>query len=411
MNNQSLQPEYMTRFQCIGAECEDTCCAFWNVTVDKETYHRYQSVKHPALQKRLKDDVVPRRESERSKLNYASMRLNSETGACSFLDHGLCAIQAELGESYLSPTCATYPRRINEIDGTQEVSAALSCPEAARLALLEPRGIDFEYVPRQEAANTQWNARLTSQSAAAPVTLKYLWDLRVLAIEIIQNRQFGLSHRIMLLAAFADLVDEAASGQAAEDLTPLIEQFRNGLAAQSELTIPQTFPVNHSFQLKLLNELLVGIMNENQIINVRYRDCLMSYLRGMQQAEGLSFERVLLFYEKVYRDCHDTFLNQHEYIMENYIVNLMFSTLFPVSTDGKMFDQVLYIGILYALIRMQLVGMCADQRKLTEEDAVRLIQSFTKNFDHSRHFKKEIVEVCKAEGVTALGHLSLLVMY
>jgi lysine-N-methylase len=247
MNNQSLQPEYMARFHCIGAECEDTCCAFWNVTVDKDTYDKYQAVEYPELQKRLNEDVIPKNSAERSNLNYASMRLNSTTGACSFLDHGLCAIQAALGETYLSPTCATYPRRINEIDGSQEVSAALSCPEAARLALLQPDGIEFYYAPRKEEANTQWNARLSSQTAAAPVTLRYFWELRVLAIEIVQNRQYGLSHRLMMLAAFADLVDESISERPDRDLTPLVEQFRAGMASESELTDPQAFPINHSF--------------------------------------------------------------------------------------------------------------------------------------------------------------------
>lgn len=31
-----LVPEYLDEFSCIGGACEDTCCAGWNITVDKK---------------------------------------------------------------------------------------------------------------------------------------------------------------------------------------------------------------------------------------------------------------------------------------------------------------------------------------------------------------------------------------
>ena len=40
-----LVPEYYKQFQCIGGACEDTCCAGWNITVDKPTYQKYKKVK------------------------------------------------------------------------------------------------------------------------------------------------------------------------------------------------------------------------------------------------------------------------------------------------------------------------------------------------------------------------------
>ena len=115
-------------FQCIGSECEDTCCALWNVSVDQDTYNRYQKVQHPILKKKFKSDVVVNKADDRTQKRYATMKLEPTSGDCSFNDKGLCSIQKELGESYLSPTCATYPRKVNEVNGEQEVSAVLVLP-------------------------------------------------------------------------------------------------------------------------------------------------------------------------------------------------------------------------------------------------------------------------------------------
>ena len=42
-----LVPDYISSFACIGSECEDTCCAGWQVPVDKVTYQKYRKVTTP----------------------------------------------------------------------------------------------------------------------------------------------------------------------------------------------------------------------------------------------------------------------------------------------------------------------------------------------------------------------------
>jgi lysine-N-methylase len=39
---QRIQPCYGSTFQCIGSECEDSCCHGMSVLVDKKTYESYQ---------------------------------------------------------------------------------------------------------------------------------------------------------------------------------------------------------------------------------------------------------------------------------------------------------------------------------------------------------------------------------
>ena len=33
-----ITTKYMTRFSCLGPECEDSCCHWWTVTMDRQDY-------------------------------------------------------------------------------------------------------------------------------------------------------------------------------------------------------------------------------------------------------------------------------------------------------------------------------------------------------------------------------------
>ena len=56
----------------------------------------------------------------------------------------MCRIQLRLGEEFLSDICVTYPRVANLVNNVLEKSATMSCPEAARLALLNPDEMEFD---------------------------------------------------------------------------------------------------------------------------------------------------------------------------------------------------------------------------------------------------------------------------
>lgn len=75
-----------------------------------------------------------------------------------------------------------------------------------------------------------------------------------------------------------------------------------------------------------------------------------------------------------------------------------------------MFVKVYYVGIMYALLRMQLIGMAASRNEVTTDMVVQLIYSFTRNFEHNQNFRKVLLKQCEIENTQTLGHLSLLVM-
>ena len=118
---------YLKQFQCLGADCEDTCCRIWDMQVDAPTVKLYEK-EAPELM-----DAVQEKDGG------FIMKRNPETDFCVKFDDGLCSTHNEKGDKFLSDACHFYPRITRKFGDETIMSAALSCPEIARLSLLDNR--------------------------------------------------------------------------------------------------------------------------------------------------------------------------------------------------------------------------------------------------------------------------------
>ena len=94
------------------------------------------------------------------------------------------------------------------------------------------------------------------------------------------------------------------------------------------------------------------------------------------------------------------FIRQHEYVLENYLINYIFRTLFPYRTKRpdrqfaidasreSMRNAFLLMATHYALIRTLLIGLAARHREqFGAGHVVKLVQSYSKGFLHSGTFE------------------------
>ena len=137
----SLEPQHFAGFRCLGADCEDTCCDGWAITIDKPTYEKYRQCPDPEWHASFAR-LIAINTAGATDHDYARIQLSTTT--CPFLSEGLCSIHKKFGEEYLSVTCASFPRVWNVVDDVLEKSLDLGCPEAARRALLDPERMAFE---------------------------------------------------------------------------------------------------------------------------------------------------------------------------------------------------------------------------------------------------------------------------
>ncbi len=117
-------PHYYRKFQCIAAECEDTCCAGWEIMIDDKALEKYKKAKGP-IGNRLKNSI-----------NWKDGSFLQYHHRCAFLnDENLCDLYTEMGPDSLCRTCRMYPRHVEEFEGSREYSLCLSCMEAAKIIL------------------------------------------------------------------------------------------------------------------------------------------------------------------------------------------------------------------------------------------------------------------------------------
>jgi lysine-N-methylase len=122
-------PDWVEDFVCIADECEDTCCAGWEVDIDEGTLELYRSAEG-AFGERLRGEI---REENGTGDGGCFFPLTQE-GRCPFLnDRNLCDIITNLGPDAISMVCDEYPRYFVTVGDYEQMDMSLSCMELGRL--------------------------------------------------------------------------------------------------------------------------------------------------------------------------------------------------------------------------------------------------------------------------------------
>lgn len=349
----------------------------------------------------LKENVT-RNCSGASDVEYAKIKMDS-AGNCMLLDEiRLCIIQKELGPDFLSNACAVYPRNLNSVDGVVEKSATLSCPEVARLILLNEEGIDF--IQDVEPSETKGFVKKNGMSKEQQ---ELFWDLCIFTIRTLQNRSMSIEDRLIVLGLFFKKFNELDGLGKSEKMLALMDELDRSVADGSLLALIRELPANISFQMSLCKN-LIEFRSTSPIASQRYLECLEDMVKGLGMDAKLEDEEVIRNYRDAYKKNYKPFMNQHEYILENYLVNYVFTNLFPFDKKSVT-DSFAMLIINFSMIKLHLIGMAEHHGELNEELVVKLVQSYSKTIDHNSAYLKDVEKLMKDHGYTTLAHMVVLV--
>lgn len=411
MKNRSvLIPNYMRKFSCIGTSCEDNCCYGWKVDINEKMYKKYKKIINKDL-KILIDKNITRNRSNSSSRGYAKIKMNSN-GDCPFLcEDKLCNMHRTLGPEYLSDVCMTYPRVTNLINDVVEKSATLSCPEAARLALLEKNPMEFDEIFESFDVKTIVKLQInTNDIRYSNKVVKYLWNLRIFSISLLQNRNYNLWERLIILGVFSQKVHNAVNGDNVHSIPIIINEYNviiEGETLKSEL---QNIPTNFAIQMELMKEFNDQRFRGTLAPNIKaYVQCVGEFLNGIQYDKESKVEEISERYEEAYLNYYKPFMEEHEYILENYLVNYVFKDIFPLGSKNDIFDDYVKLIVHYSLIKMILIGMSAYYKELNEEMIIKLIFSFSRAIEHSKGFLNKMFNLLKENGYNTMAYMAILI--
>ena len=418
-----LQPRSYSRFRCTGSDCEDTCCEGWSVNIDRVTYEKYKGAPETRVGDLALAGLVEINPIGTSSVNFATIRMDGIR--CPALQGGLCSIHQALGEPFLADLCSTFPRVLNVTGDVMERALHLSCPEAARLVLADPEGMVFE--ERTEDSQASRPGSITPLLFdSGDVDLDdvdsghgdYLHQVRALIIELIQERSRPLWQRIVSLGLAMERLAGLDLTLAVPVMADHLKRFRAGELGTIPLS-PRADPVQ---QLETALELIVFRLGLDYT-SPRFLECYRELMDGLLWTDQSSMTELGARYSRAATEYFLPFVSRHPYLLENYLVNYIFRTLFPyrrkrpdqsfVFDSGResMRDAFLLLGLHYSLLRTLLIGAAAwHKEELRVDHAIQLVQSYSRAFQHIASFEAHVLEVLRKGPEPVAQKIAVLVM-
>lgn len=394
---QALMPTYVSRFRCIGAECEDNCCSGWLVSLDKKTFEAYRRSGHPEL-KAAFDRGLRRQESDGSDRSYGRIDMSESEGSCPMMQGGLCGVQKHMDESHLSNTCFSYPRVSADFGGQMQQALQLSCPEAARQALLAPDA--FEFIETSVAVRPD-DLLLARPREGFPEQLMH--DVRIFCLQLMRTQGLELWQRLALLGVFCEQFTAVESDSAAAGA--LIDGFTSLLGSGSALDALHELQPDHEAQALVFATIWGG--KDGGARTERERAVLATVAANLgadPETGDARVEDLLAAYTTGVKRL-PLALAAAPHLLEHYILNEMFTHLFPFDR-ATAYDSYLQLISRFGLLRLMLAGRCAGAAPLPDDAAlVETVQVFYRRFRHHADFAQRVNNALKNSGLDSLDKL------
>lgn len=404
-----LSIDYYDDFKCIGNKCEDHCCKDWKITIDKKTYKMYKKLPANEFSKKLNSHINRNRQSK-SDNHYAKIQL-VDRKCPMFSEEGLCEVYLNLGEEKMCYTCRTYPRIYNRVDNTLEKSLTVSCIEVARNLLLRKNPISFNLVEVDSKDSDDLKNGITVVSSVYTnkdknIAMQAFNEIRVFSIGLMQDRRFSVENRLAILGLFINKISTSCNTK--EDIQVLIESYTNAIESGSYDNLLENLIKEDKLeaQLDLVMHIYGELMNKT-ITNARYANNFVNIVNTFKLTT-VDSDIIKESYKEALNEHYNSFIKDHEYIYENYLVYYMFKTLFP-SNNTSIMDAYIQLVVQFSILKLNLIGICGHYKEeMDEEKVLTLIQSYASITEHDNFVANKVVKYLKENNLNTLAHMLII---
>lgn len=374
-------PDYYKEFQCIADHCEDTCCAGWQIVIDKETLKKYRKIKG-SFKKKMWNSV-----------NWFQGTFKQDKEKrCAFLNEkNLCDLYLSQGEDGFCKTCREYPRHTEEFEGVREITLSISCPEVARILMKRMEPVQFlTYEKEGEEEFEDFD----------PFFFSVLEDARKEMISILQNRSIVIKERILLVLGMAHDMQGRMNRQEMFACLEVIEKYTKPKAldyVRIYRSEKQRKPKDVGFASSMFQHLkqLELLRQEWGILLKETEDFL---YQSREEYVVLQKE----FEEYLNRDMKDASKLQNaeekeiDIHLEQLLVYFLF-TYFPGAVyDGEIYAKVqMAVYLVWMIWEIWLARWIKNERSIDIEEMTELVYRFSREVEHSDLNLKQIENVMR----------------
>ena len=357
MSSAHIETRAVAQFQCLGDTCPDTCCVGWGMQLTAENVDH---IRHEAPE--LLDAIVTG-EAE------FIMKRNPVTESCVKLEGGLCAIQRDYGAAMLGDACYFFPRITRALGDSIFTTAALSCPESARLMLSEGDAFCMiEHLPRRipYQLKNYLPDGMTSDDALA---------IHQTFLDMASGADHDAEYHLLRISTVAQALA----------MQP-VDQWKGAAAFYATIAhsrIPAAeYHAGDPFNLL---HALHGLMQASGAA----RPSLKALAANMEQMLGVRFDDVQQKMHLSDDAAARAIAVQHhsraqsktlQPMMRRYVQAQISSTLFPFAGLGhSMVDRVTIMGVRLATVKLALATLAEVP---AEAEVIRVVQTLSRLMDH-----------------------------
>lgn len=348
-------PHYYKKFQCTADQCEDTCCAGWQIVIDDRTLKKYRNMKGP-FGNRLHNSIDWK---EGTFLQY--------DGRCVFLDeNNLCDICSELGAGMFCKTCRNYPRHIEEFPNVREISLSLSCMEAGKLILgcKEPVRFLTKENEKEEPEIEEFDDFLYDK----------LLTVRECAILILQNREEQMGLRVALTLGLAHDAQVHISRNQLFQVEDVCKRYTEERAADRFRQKLETCKGTELDRFYMMQELF-DILDALEILRTDWPSYIKRQREILYKDAGNYGKARKAFCEKI---C------EKDQYTEQLMVYFVFTYFCGGVYDGKGYSKMLMAVVSTLLIEELALGRFMEQGEtLAFQELVDVAHRFSREVEHS----------------------------
>ena len=369
MNNEIfiLQPKYVADFQCDGAKCNAKCCGNrWRISIDVDTYKKYQRIKNPVMRKKILSSIKPSTNKIGFEINFG------EGKSCPLLcEDNRCYVQRNLGEEVLSNTCMCYPRIVKIIGKYQFRLLSMTCPVAAEKALFFSDGMNIQQVDIEQdtaawnlVANLGKNVNIADEMVAIHIIMG--------GLSILQNGSYTFEQRLVLLGLFLDRVEDCQ--QDVEAVAGLIDYY-NSDEFQQEISGLwdnwQYYPAAHK-------QFMAGIF---KVLKMEKK------LNSITPWLASNFD-----YDEMYNEKCQAIDENLGAVLERYWQHEWLYNFFPFALQGSLLHNYFAYLISYEICKLMIFRVYDSDKTMNKDDIVNALGYFSTMLDHEHGFAEALVK-------------------
>jgi lysine-N-methylase len=304
-----------------------------------------------------------------------------------------------------------------------EKTLHLSCPEAARLVLLDPQ--PFEWKELEGDSDERYDASLgvllpdSTQAGGPGNPYPYFQEVRELFLQTIRTVSYPRWQRLVILGGLAEEFNAIQMVNQGPAIGEFIERSLSALGARA-FDAARVTEVQPTMQMETVLELIVTRISLD-FTTRRFLECYSEFMKGIEWGPESTTQELASRCAEAERRWYAPFMNRHEFMLDNFLFNYLSRTLFPYGhreiddklridyVENAVRRQYLLLATHYATVRTLLIGIAAFHgARFGTEQVVKLVQAHSKAFQHSTAYPEKALQVLAANGIKTVDQAVVL---